>query len=933
MIGESAPGAAIAATPLGMPSGARDTTDPFDALRRDVTYLGHVLGDTLVEQEGPELLAVEEEVRALAKARRSTGRREATAALRATLAALDLPTAESVARAFAHYFQLVNLAEQHHRVRRRRQHARAETSQPGSLADTLRGLSAVAPRPALEALLARASLELVFTAHPTEAQRRTVLEKHRRIAHELERRDLAGSLTPLEVEAVDAAIREEVTTLWQTDEIRHERPRVGDEVKNTLFYLEEVLHPIVPRFYAALEAALAAEYGGGVRVPSFVRFGSWVGADMDGNPNVTPDVAVDTALGQSARALGLHARELSRLGDALSQSTRSVPASRDLHDAIAADEARLPELARELRERATHEPYRRKLSFMEARVTATREALLRARREGHTGAAPDVGAGYARPDELAADLAVLERSLAEHRGRRAGLQRVADLRRQVEVFGFHLARLDVRVPAAWVREAARSALWLDDDAPLDEARLSHALDGPRVPARPDLDGMRAMEAVGRIRAFAGEGGAGSFIMSMARGRDDMLAALVLARIAGLYRPEEGVAAVAVVPLFETLDDLTRAADELRAAVAHPAYARYLALRGGAQEVMIGYSDSNKDAGMLTASFALYRAQKALTAVAREHGVALGIFHGRGGSIGRGGGPAQRAVESLPPGSIDGRFKLTEQGEVIGWKYLLPEIAERNLELVAGGVLHASLTTSYPEGDELAGYETSFDVAAEAALGAYRALVRDPEFIPFFEAVTPLSELSAMPIGSRPARRTTSTRLEDLRAIPWVFAWTQCRLNLPGWYGAGAGLGALLRGAGVEQARRMRARWPFFASTLDAVAVALATADMGVAAQYLSLHPDPAAARRLFTRIALDHGRAARAIRAIYGQGSLLAHNPTLARSIELRNPYVDPLSFLQVELLKRKRALEARGEPVPTDLVRAILLTINGVAAGLRNTG
>lgn len=907
--------------------------DPFDALRRDVTYLGHVLGDTLVEQGGAGLLAVEEEIRALAKARRSSRRGPATEALRSALALLDLGTAESVARAFAHYFQLVNLAEQHHRVRRRRQHAREETAQPGSLVDTLRGLSATVPRAALEGLLKRASLELVFTAHPTEAQRRTVLDKHRRLADELARRDLAEGLTPRELDEVDAAIREEVTTLWQTDEIRNERPRVGDEVKNTLFYLEEVLHPIVPRFYAALDEAIAAEYGPGVRVPSFLRFGSWVGADMDGNPNVTPDVAVDTALAQATRVLALHVRELSELGEALSQSMRVVPASDELCRSIEADEARLPGVAKKLRQRASSEPYRRKLSMMERRVAATRDALLKARHEGRASAPLDLGAGYSRPDELSADLSVLERSLIENRGHRAGLRRVVALRRQVEVFGFHLARLDVRVSAGWVRDAARSALWLDDEAPLDEARLSRALEGPRVPARPAMDGMRAMEAVGRIRALVGEGGAGSFILSMARGRDDMLAALVLARIAGLYRPEEGVAAVSVVPLFETLDDLTRCADEMRGALANPAYARYVALRGGAQEVMIGYSDSNKDAGMLTASFALYRAQKALTVVAREHGVALQIFHGRGGSIGRGGGPSQRAVESLPPGSIDGRFKLTEQGEVIGWKYLLPEIAERNLEQIAGGVLHASLSSSYPEGDELARYEERFGVASEAALGAYRSLVRDPGFIPFFEAVTPLAELSSMPIGSRPARRSASTRLEDLRAIPWVFAWTQCRLNLPGWYGAGSGLTALLTVAGVDKARRMRERWPFFASTLDAVAVALATADMGVASQYLSLHPDPASARRLFTRIALDHGRAVRAIRAIYGQKTLLAHNPTLARSIELRNPYVDPLSFLQVELLKRKRELESSGAPVPADLMRAILLTINGVAAGLRNTG
>ncbi len=908
-------------------------SDPFDSLRRDVDYLGHILGDTLVEQAGPALLTVVEEVRALAKARRASPRREAAAPLREKIAALDLPAAERVVRAFAHYFQLVNLAEQHHRVRRRRQYARAGEPQPGSLVETLRGSRASTPQPAMEALLARASLELVFTAHPTEAQRRTVLEKHRRIDAALAQRDLTDRLTAREAQEVDEAIREEVTGLWQTDEIRHERPRVGDEVKNTLFYLEEVLHPLVPRFYSALEESLAAEYGAPLRVPPFVRFGSWVGADMDGNPNVTPDVVVDTALGQGARVLALHAREITRLGETLSQSTRAVPASPELDASIAADEHRLPALARELRARATHEPYRRKLAFMGARIDATRDTLLRARREGRTMSAPDWDIGYASPDELAADLAVIARSLADNRGQRAGMRLVQGVRRQVEVFGFHLARLDVRVPAAWVREAARSALWLDDAAALDEAQLSRALDSRRVPARPDLDGMRAMEAVGRVRALVGDGGAGSFIMSMARGRDDMLAALVLARVAGLYRPDEGVAAVSVVPLFETLDDLDRSADELRAAVTHPAYVRYLALRGGVQEVMIGYSDSNKDAGMLTASFALYRAQQRLTAVAREHGVALQIFHGRGGSIGRGGGPAQRAVESLPAGAVDGRFKLTEQGEVIGWKYLLPEIAERNLELITGGVLRASMVSHDDDADALAADERRFGAVADAALVAYRELVRDPGFIPFFESVTPLSELSAMPIGSRPARRTTSTRLEDLRAIPWVFAWTQCRLNLPGWYGAGAGLAALLRETGVDEARRMRARWPFFASTLDAIAVALATADLGIASQYLSLHPDPAAARRLFVRIALDHGRAVRAIRAIYGQATLLAHNPTLARSIELRNPYVDPLSFLQVELLRRKRALEARGEPVPGDLTRAILLTINGVAAGLRNTG
>ncbi len=916
-------------------------TDPFDSLRRDVSYLGRVLGDTLVEQEGPELLALEESIRALAKARRTEGSRraqgEATTKLEAEIAALDVPTAERVARAFAHYFQLVNLAEQHHRVRRYRAYSQADAGRAGTVGATLKGLSKDVPRETALALLARAEVELVFTAHPTEAQRRTVLEKHRRISTLLAKRDMASVLTPAELAENDRAIREEVALLWQTDEIRNDRPRVGDEVKNTLFYLEEVLHPLIPRFYDAVTAAISAEYADAPRVPSFLKFGTWVGADMDGNPNVTPDVAVDTSLAQAARALALHSHELTGLGDALSQSSRRVPASKALEASIVADEARMPELTAELRARAKNEPYRRKASFMAARITCTREAILRARREGHTREAPAVGTGYANAQELLADLAVIEASLVENRGARAGLTRVRGLRRQVEVFGFHLARLDVRVPAEWVRAATRAALWLADDTKLDTATLARALDA-RLPARPDTDGMKAVEAVARIRALVGVGGADAFILSMARGRDDMLSTLVLARIAGLYRPDEGVADISVVPLFETLDDLSRCGDEVESAVTHPSYAKYLALRGNTQEVMIGYSDSNKDAGMLAASFALYRAQQALVEVSKKHGVAIKIFHGRGGSIGRGGGPAQRAVESLPPNAIDGRFKLTEQGEVLGWKYLLPEIAERNLELVAGGVLHASLVSSYPAGDggrEIAGYETIFGEVADVALTRYRALVRDPAFVPFFQAVTPLTEIGAMPLGSRPARRANpgGTRIEDLRAIPWVFAWTQSRLMLPGWYGAGAALRALLKRHGVEAAQRMRARWPFFASTLDAVAVALATADMGIAQHYAALGDDAPETRRFFANVALDHGRAVRAVCRIYGQETLLAQKPTLARSIELRNPYVDPLSFLQIELLRRKRALLAKGAEVPADLERAILLTINGVAAGLRNTG
>lgn len=910
-------------------------SDPAEALRRDVSYLGHVLGETLVELEGEALLALEEEIRALAKARRARGRRAAAAAeMEARVRALDLPTAERVARAFAHYFQLVNLAEQHHRVRRRRAHERAGDVQPGSLRDVMRTLATRAPRPRLEELLAHAAVELVFTAHPTEAQRRTVLDKHRHIAALLDSRDHTD-LTPSEYRSIERGVREEVSLLWQTDEIRQERPRVGDEVKNVLFYLEQVLYPLVPEFYFELEDAIAEAYGERIEVPSFLRFGSWVSADMDGNPNVTPDVAVDTALAQSTRLLSLYLQDIALLGEALSQSTRRVRVSDELLASIDRDIEAMPSLASELEPRTRDEPYRRKLRLMQARLEATRAALVRLREAGasHAWDAPEVGTGYRKADELREDLCVIERSLEAMRGGHAGLRRVRALRRKVEVFGFHTARLDVRVPAEWVREAARHALWLPEGAPLESAVLDRALSGSRVPARPDAAGMHAVEALARIRRVVSPGAASSFILSMSHGRDDMLATLVLARIAGLYRPDEGVADISVVPLFETLEDLSRCADELRSAIEDPVYARYLALRSNVQEVMIGYSDSNKDAGMLAASFSLYRAQRALVSVARARGVSLKIFHGRGGSIGRGGGPAARAIESLPPGSVDGRFKLTEQGEVIGWKYLLPEIAERNLEITAGAVLRASLATSYPDDTETARYETIFERVAAVAFEAYRSLIHDPDFIAYYEASTPLAEITQMPIGSRPARRQGTTRLEDLRAIPWVFAWTQSRQMVPGWFGAGAGLRALLREYGLATARAMREHWPFFASLIDSIAVSLATADMDIAGRYAGLVEDRCAARRLYTKIALDHGRATRAVCAILGQRTLLEHQPTLARSIELRNPYVDPMSFIQVELLRRKRAVLRSGGQVPHDLERAILLTINGIAAGLRNTG
>lgn len=898
--------------------------DPFDALRRDVSYLGRILGETLIEQEGRTLLALEETIRALAKKRRS-GYRESEQKLVEIIKELDTDVAERVARAFTHYFQLVNLAEQHHRTRRRRDYARDRKPQPGSLEVVFEQVATEGTNADRFAeILKETAVELVFTAHPSEAQRRTVLEKHRRIVSLLARRERA-ELTPAETDAVDRAIREEVIALWQTDEIRQEKPRVGDEVKNVLFYLEEILFPLVPRFYAALDEAYAKAFKKpGATAPCVLRFGSWVGADMDGNPNVTPAVAIDTALAMAARVLELYVHAVEALGGTLSQSTRRVEVSKELAASNDADKALMPEFAAALEAKTAHEPYRRKTSFIAERLRATRAALVAAR-EQH-GKPAFATHAYPGPAAFIADLGLLKASLLAHRGANAGADRVGALIRQAETFGFHLARLDVRLPAEWVRVDARTALGLAADAPLDLTLLDMEPKGA-----PEGQAAAALSALARIRELTFDGGAESFILSMTHGAEDMVSALLLARAAGI-----APASIAIVPLFETLDDLERSATELDRAAAHPAYAAYLKERGGVQEIMLGYSDSNKDAGILGSSFALYRAQQRLVDVAKARGLSLKIFHGRGGSIGRGGGPSQRAIESLPAGSIKGRFKLTEQGEVLGWKYLVPEIAERNLELTVAGVVAQTARADRAEvnAEKIREYEAVFEQVAAMSVEHYRELVHDSQFAEYFAATTPIEDIPRLNIGSRPARRTgesgapVALKLDDLRAIPWVFAWTQSRQMVPGWYGAGKSLSWLIKTKGVEYAREMHASWPFFASTLDAIAVSLAQADMAIASKYASLAQKED--RRLFHRIALGHARAVHAIRAIFDQPGVLDEAAPLARTIELRNPYVDPLSFIQVDLLRRKRAIEGK---TPPELQRAILLTINGLAAGLRSTG
>ncbi|MCP3137327.1 phosphoenolpyruvate carboxylase [Pyxidicoccus xibeiensis] len=879
-------------------------------LRRDVRLLGRLLGEVLVEQEGQVLFDLEEEVRRLAIQRRRgpvAGRRASAGELAEVLKLLPLERAEPVVRAFSVYFQLVNLAEQHHRIRRARLHASTATARPqrGSLEATMlalkaEGVPAARVREALHAM----RVTLTLTAHPTQAVRRTLLEKLYRMAGLLEERDRCA-LTPRESAENLASLREEITTLWQTDELRRERPTVGDEVKNALWYVEEVLAEQLSQVPELLDWAFERAYGeplGTVGTP--VRVHSWVGGDMDGNPLVTPEVFADTLRAHRARGLRRLLHDLEGLGGRLSQSERHARPSEELAQSLERDAAELAEAESRIRPRTQGEPWRHKLRFMEERLRRALDYVTAQR----AGEAKDMPAGaYRTPEVLLGDLDVLARSLEEAKGSHAGLRQVRQVRERVCALGLSLAELEARVPA---EDAVSAAASLDGGPP------------------PSEGGTRLLAVLARLReaqAESGEPACRTLILSMASTAEDVLAAFRCVRHAGLWDAKRGCATVDVVPLFEQLGALDSGPDVLRTLFAQAEYRRHLDARG-VQEVMVGYSDSGKEVGLLAAAAALYRAQVALTETAREAGVPLRLFHGRGESVARGGGPAQEAILALPPGSVAGFYKATEQGEALDHKYARPELARRTLELILGGVLlHTLDAQPRPAPEDERAFRTAFDTLAETGRREYRGLVwEDPRFLELFTAATPVEEIASLPIGSRPSKRKAGG-LETLRAIPWVFAWTQNRAILPGWYGVGSALEAYSREeGGAALLARMYREWPFFRAVIDNVTMVLAKSDMAIAGRYAALAPR--STRPLWRRIQQEHRRTRKQVKRLTGELKLLDNNPQLQRSISLRNPYVDPMSFLQVELLKRKR----EGQP---DVDRPLLLTLNGIAAGMRNTG
>jgi phosphoenolpyruvate carboxylase len=938
-------------------------TSEDEELSRDVNTLGRLLGEVLREQEGEPGFALVEELRARTKALRAQDPDPPAFgpdgdALLARCAELGASDVRLLVRAFTLYFHLVNVAEEHHRLRvlRQRDRAASGTPRPESVAAAIHEAAAAGvPAEEVRRLVDALRVEPVFTAHPTESRRRTVLHKLRALAALAERLD-DPRLTPAEAAVLHEQVREEVTALWRTDERRGRPPTVLDEVRNGLFYFEESLWTAAPRLYRDLEEALAAAYPGqDFPLPAFLRFGSWVGGDRDGHPHVTAAVTEHTLRLHRETALALLERDLHALQQDLSLRADEVPPP--LTAALAAEARAVPALAARVGNAFPNEPYRQLTALMLARLRAARHANATALRrlpsyesEGALtdevwGEGPPVGAGepeiaYRTPDELAETLASLGRGL-EHQGvARLAKGAVRDLAWRVRIFGFQLARLDLRQHSRVLAHALAELLAKSGDASdylaLEErARatlLSRLLAAPKSPAW-SRDGctpetaevLDLFAAVGRLKSELGRDAFGVFIVSMTAGVSDVLAPLVFARHAGLFDPGSsgGAArsALEVVPLFETIDDLRACAGLMRELFALPVYLRQLATWGCRQQIMLGYSDSNKDGGFLTANWELYRAQEALAAVCREAGVAMTLFHGRGGAIGRGGGPTGRAIQAQPPGTVNGRLRLTEQGESAFARYAQPAIAVRHLEQMLHAVLRASLVPAAVQ--VRPAWTDVLSAASEDGRRAYRRLVYDdPDFVAYFRAVTPIDLVSGLRIGSRPAKRQSSDRIEDLRAIPWVFSWTQTRYGLPGWFA----LGTALARAEPALLAEMYRDWPFFRSLVDNAQLGLGRSDLAIARLYDGLGPEGTRGR-VFASIEAEWRKTVAVIEAATGLPPL-AGSPVLRRSIRLRNPYVDPLSFVQVALLAGlRRSPESEG------LARLAALTVNGIAAGLQNTG
>jgi len=936
-------------------------------LIEDIRLLGRILGDVIRQQEGEDAYALIEQIRQLSVAFRRDADHEADKALSKLLTSLSGDKTVSVVRAFTYFSHLANLAEDRHHIRRRAMHQRMGDVREGSIGKTLKRLSegGVTPQ-AISDMLAHSYVSPVLTAHPTEVQRKSILDAERDIARLLAQRDdiLAqaiayqvpnDALTPRELADNEAQLHARVLQLWQTRLLRFSKLTVANEVDNALSYYESTFLREIPRIYASLEQAL-----GTLPVANFLRMGQWIGGDRDGNPNVNADTLTHALSRQADVALRHYLTEIHLLGGDLSQSALLL----DFSPAMQA----LAEHSADTSEHRKDEPYRRALIGVYARLSATLKMLTGGEAARH--AVPPQNP-YLSAQELLADLRVIEASLLAQHAQALVAPRLQPLMRALEVFGFHLATVDLRQSSdqheAVLAELLATARVSPDYAALDESEKCELLLRLLNDARPlrvmgasysahTLSEVAIFEAAKTMREHYGAQAIRHYIISHTETVSDLLEVLLLQKEVGLMRgtlDQRATADLIVVPLFETIDDLRHAAPIMQAFYALPGILA-MVQRGstdqyGEQDIMLGYSDSNKDGGIFTSNWELYRAELALVdvfdGINRDHPTAgdshfiqLRMFHGRGGTVGRGGGPSFEAILAQPPGTVRGQIRLTEQGEVIGSKYANPEIGRRNLETLVAATLEATLL--HPTQAAPCDYLEAADELSLASMAAYRALVYEtPGFTDYFFAATPIREIAELNIGSRPASRKATQKIEDLRAIPWGFSWGQCRLTLPGWYGFGSAVEKFLHPQGdktptklhkqrLALLQHMEQEWPFFRALLSNMDMVLAKSDLALATRYAELVTDKKLRKKIFTAIEQEWHRTTRALALITGDEQRLAHNAALRRSISHRFPYIDPLHHLQVELVRRYRAGQTDER-----IKRGIHISINGIAAGLRNTG
>jgi len=930
-------------TELTVAAGKSNTNN---LLRRDIRFLGNILGEVLVHQGGNELLDIVEKIREASKSLRAVFLPELHEEFKGMINSLEPEIRHQVIRAFAIYFQLVNIAEQNHRIRRKRDYERSagEAVQTGSIEAAVRdlkeqGFSFSEAQEILEGM----SLELVMTAHPTEAMRRAILDIHKRIADDVMQLD-NPTLTFREREQLREKLLNEVITLWQTDELRDRKPTVLDEVRNGMYYFHETLFHVLPEVYQELERCLSKYYPEHLwHVPTYLRFGSWIGGDRDGNPSVTANVTWETLRIQRKLAIREYQGQLSELFKYLSFSTTIVDVTDELLASIQRDRLQVT-LKKTPQWNNEKEPYRIKLTYMTEKLHNVLDDSKK-----------DTSERYADVNGLIEDLKIIDRSLRHHYADYVADTHIKKLIRMVELFGFHTATLDIRQHSKEHENAMTEVLAnmniVSNYAELNEdekvALLERLLNDPRPLTSPyqeysesTTECLNVYRTVFQAQKEFGKHCITSYLISMTEAASDILEVMVFAKEVGLFRKEADgtvVCTLQSVPLFETIDDLHAAPGIMRRLFNMPIYRQSVSAMNDLQEIMLGYSDSNKDGGVVTANWELRVALKQITAAAKDFGVKLKFFHGRGGALGRGGMPLNRSILVQPPETIGGGIKITEQGEVISSRYSLKGIAYRSLETATSALItsaiQAKLRTNHnPEEDK---WDEIIAGISEISLKKYQDLVfREPDFLKFFKESTPLGEVGELNIGSRPSKRKNSDRFEDLRAIPWVFAWTQSRYLFPAWYAAGTGLYTYYQGKeeNLKVLQEMYQNSTFFKSLIDTLQFALIKADLVIAKEYAKMCNDAEAKERILGQIEQEFLLTKEMILKITGVTEILDNNPGLQESIKQRNPYVDPLSYLQVQLLLELRAIREAGQDDPV-LLREVLLTINGIAAGLRNTG